>query len=851
MLVAGLHAQTTNIFFTASNGREMRSYDTTFQGSGPVWQARVTMPVDHDLKTDSTTALVMIVGLGEVGNNWANLVKDGWHYWLTNGWTGAVSLPNGVHNPILITLQPASAWPNAATLDVKVNQIYARYKITRGIPGVKKCGFHASGLSMGGWAWNNYVMSDAIGGPYTYSSKIASIFESCGANPNANTPYPDRLDNFAIGGNKGFGGNLLGYEQQFDGRDILNRVNRMNSNHSGSYYIRTNFGDGGHNNFNAHYDPSRTNWTTGSSNVIGTTPSGGISLSVAQWQLLQGDTVLPAATAPDAVILNPISDFSRVYSYATNPPFSITATVNQGSVTSWSWSQTAGPASLTLSNTTTATVTASNITVAGYYTFQVTGTGAGGSDTKTVTVQIRDLMQKNVNPCRAGGGIKFTLGNTLISGVVTTTQIYAPYITRDNILGQKPLGGDTILIPANPTGIPWQLITYGDVGGGPGCPITVMSDSTTVIGATSGAVRIATQDSNVVAYTVFDGLANRLTKGEVYGWRYDRSGYADEPNSIGFNANLVHDFTLRGFVVRNAGVGVMIKKNSDSSNPYSIYDNFRLKNITIHDGLVENIHGEGFYLGHTDVAGNSQAGNNGPTITGDSLKAFRLIINKTEWDGFQLSNFGRGADLNNIVAWRTGTINQSSQQWSIFIGGNTSGKLYNSVAFNGTGPLGTLGKGTVDIYDNYVDSVNNGLANADGIYVSMSTTGMPTPVDSLQANVYNNIIGSNTRHSVFFANTSGAMKGGRIENNITTKSGGTFSSSVTAGGGTAITGNSINTGLDLPGALGARPEYQVYNLLRSRPAGTLISFFDVEVPVINLSKPVGIKKGHRLKVKSN
>lgn len=846
-----LFAQTTNIYFTASNGRAMRTYDTTFQGSGPTWNAKVTMPVDHDSKLDSTSALIGTVGLGEVGNNWDNLLVSGWHYWLNNGWDGTVSLPNGVHNPIIITLQPSSAWPAESITTVKLFQILNRYKIKRGVPDVKKGAVHVSGLSMGGWTWTTYVTGDASA-PYPYARIISSIFESAGASPAGdNPPYPDLFDRFAIYGNAGFGGNLLGFEQQNDGRAILARVNRMNSNHEGSFYIRTNFGTGGHTNFNDHFNPFRTDWTTGSPNVIGTTPSGGIAWSAAQWQLLQGDTVLPVSTNPGDVILNPISDFTHIFSHTSTPSFNITATVNQGTVATWLWEQETGPF-LTLSGSGTSTVTVSNITTAGYYTFRVTGWSAGATSqsSRTVTVWVRDLMQKNVNPCRAGGGLKFTIGATVSGSKVTTTQIYMPYINRDNDLGTTPLGGDTLLIVANPNGPTWQGITLGDFGGGPGCPIVVMADSVVKIGATSGYLRLGTQDSNVVAHVHLNGLANRAKKGVVYGFQYDRGSFANEPNAIAFNNNLVHHLEIDGVSVINAGVGIMVKKNSSQSNPFTLWDNFRLKDIKIHDVYMYRINGEGCYLGHTDIAGDQQAGNDGRTVVGDGLEVYRTIYDSVSWDALQVSNWGYGVKVHHNVSNRSGTSNTSSQQWSIFIGGNTQGELYDNIAINGTGPFGTLGKGNTKVYNNLVDSSNNGLGTSDGIYVHMSTSGQFTPVDSLRVEVYNNTIGRNSRHAVNVNDINGSIKSTRIQYNTSTQSSNnTFTSNVP---GATISGNTVNPSYNYDVEWGNHSAYKVYKLMRSRPPGYLTSFFDLDGPVPPPTvKPIGLNKGHRIKFKSN
>jgi len=825
--------------FNAADGTAKIRYDTTFAG----WNARVLRRADQYYNTDSVEVLIDVCGLGEVGTDTGRLNDNGYGYWISNGrWDGQVTLDGKNYHPVIVVLQPSSAWPSETTTDSRIDAILGRWKI-------KKRAVHVSGLSMGGWTWTTYVTGDA-GSPYTRAFKITSVVESGGVKPDDNSPYPNRFDNFSTYGARGTGGKLLSFEQRLDGRDALTRVNRMNTIESGSHYIQTNFGSEGHSNFNDHYNPSTTNWTTSYAEVTSTTPAGGISYSMAQWQLLQGDTTtnwLPG----ESVIANAGSDQTYAYNQAGDGvTFSVAAASSnsEGTVT-YSWAAISGnPSSTTVTNPTDSATTITGANVSGYYQYELTVTADNGSDKDTVVIWLRDWMQKNVNPCREGTKQKFTI-TTAISGV-DATSIYLPYITRDNKFGVTPLGGDSIVIPRNPNnGGVWEGITIGDFGGSQGCPVVVASDSITTF---IDYFRAGTLDSNFVVHTKIDGLANRLTKGVVYGFQYEDQG-VNNPDGIAFNANYTHHLEINGMSVINTGVGIFIKKNSDSTKVSTLYDNFRFQNININNIYLHRINGEGTYIGHTDIAGNLQAGNDGPTIAGDTLQMSYIIADSTFWDGLQTSNVAFGVTtMKHIVTNRTGTGDVGAQQFAGFLGGGTSnGSIDSSVFVNGTGAVGMLGKGTSYLRYCIIDSIYTSDNSADGVYASMSVGGLPTPLDSAINIIENNIISRPQRYAVNVANNSGANKGDTIRNNQfvhATKSVAQLINDVAAG---YDTGNTVVTAMDLDTcSLSTMPAYRVYSeLLRVQPSGTKISFFDLEEPEEPAQPPRGFKlRGIRLKL---
>lgn len=818
------------------------TYDTTITGSGTslVWNARITRTADYWQRTDSVAAFIYIDGTGGAGSDASKNNDHGPHSYIQGGWDTEVELPSGFVYPMVITLQPLALWPAPSLVNPKVDALLGRFRI-------KRRAVHVQGFSMGGHTWLRYITQDAVGGPYTYASKITTLFDSRGAKPSSTemNPYPGRLNNFAIGGALGRGGNIIGIEQFNDqSRDVDTRVIQMNSNHPGSYYIRTTYGSGGHNDLpDAPFDPDETfpasnpEISTSTGSLV---PAGGIDLSVYQWALLAGDTTgltnsdggSPPTNSPP--VANAGSDISITLPTTNTSVSGSASTDGDGTIVSYAWSFVSGPATPVITTPTTVGSTITGLTVAGTYTLQLLVTdddGATNTDNVSIVVNpatggggTRDYMLKNVTASRPGGGLKFHLGNTVQTGVTTTT-ISVQYIQRDNYFGQQLMGGDTIVLHANPNnGGIWNNVELGDFGGNATDKIVVMTDSVFKYGSTGGFFRIGIRDSNMVCFVKFDGLANRVSKGVVYGFQYDRAAAANDENAIGVVSNLFHHIEICGWSVINAGVGFFMKKNSSTTNPFAMHANITFRNVKLHDIYLHRINGEGFYIGHTDIAGTTQAGNDGPTIAGDSLEIYRVVIDSTEWDGIQVSNFGYNCSIHDIVTYRTGTANQSSQQWSIFIGGNTQGKIYNCVAVNGTGPLGILGKGSCEIYNCFIDSVDNGGTNADAIYVSQSNTGVPLPIDPLIVNTHNNVTRNANRNDVFHANTTGTMQPGFIANNIHVGSGGAYTSNASD----AIGFNVSSPSYDVQANLDGSDAGQTYQLVRSNPFGTKVSFFDIE-----------------------
>jgi hypothetical protein len=834
----------------------MVTYDTTIAGRFYV----VTMPDDWWSRSDSTSGYVYLHGMGEVyrsdssdAYNRGVLSNYFAHRFIRQlgTWDGKVTLGNGVHRPVHISFQrlPGDASGNMRPWALKpiVDMIKARWRI-------KDDAIFAVEGSQGGWVGAVGQSYKPTANDYSYYNMFTAQVNIDGVVPsdtyNSTLPYPQRYGHMAQ-----YGAKILAFQQfNDDSRKSDVWIKNMNDSVPGSgRYIITNINGGNHYGaVNVICDPTQRNWTASNASLVAS-KSGRVMASnyiaggqnIYEWLLRQGDTTL--STDPTPLVANAGVDFSVPYSQnGLQSPFQLSGTISAGTP---SWTFISGPMTPTITNSATLTPTITGNFLPGYYRFRLTATD-GTTATDDVIVWVRDWMQKNVMPCRPGGGIKHVIGNAINGSYVTTSVINMQYINRDNLIGSAfggVMGGDTIAIARNPNnGGKWQYIEMGDFGGNSACKVNIQPlDTVTSIAGTTSYFRLGIRDSNIVAHVKVDGLALR-SKGITYGFELDNSAYGYTPANYLISANNYHDVELCGLYGSDLDVGLFMKANSDSSKVFKIYDHFRMNNLWVHDIMLKRIHGEGLYLGHTDIAGNIQTGNKGPTIIGDNILIERVIIDSTGWDGVQVSNFGYNAVLRDIVVYRTGQTNQSSQQHSILLGGNTQGRIYNSVAVNGTGSMAMLGKGTSYIYNNFIDSVNNGLSNADAIYVQQSNSGVPQPWDSLQVFTYNNITRRHNRYGVFHANNASgnSMKKGAIRNNIWMGVQG-----VATNAGDTLENNVNNTSYDYDAALINHDAYQVYKLLRANP-GSKVSFFDLdtEVPPVDPVQPVlRIPKGRRIR----
>ncbi|MBS1738509.1 MAG: tandem-95 repeat protein, partial [Bacteroidetes bacterium] len=368
-------------FFFAN---QMKAQQTLEKIDG--WNAYVHLPDDY-YQTGSATypVIIFLPGIGEIGTNAPDVIQNGPGHFIASGDKMQFVINGQTVKPIVISLQPVSAWPTAPTVNTKIDSIVKRYRVDLNR-------IHLTGLSMGGWSIENYVDG------YTplYTNRIASMVAMSAPGPdNGNS----NMSQFAQGGGKwwGFEG-TLDYRKMDEIRDAMNNAVPG----SARYYNYV----GGHCCWNTWYDPS---WKDTDGESIYT------------WMLKQsrgGQTNQnPIVNAgSDVTITLPVSTVS-LNGVASDP---------DGTIVSYQWTKLSGPTGGTFSAANSANTDVTGLTQ-GVYQFQLKVTDNGGA-TAQATVKVTVNAAANIPPTVSAGS------NQTITLPVSTVTLTGTASDSDGII---------------------------------------------------------------------------------------------------------------------------------------------------------------------------------------------------------------------------------------------------------------------------------------------------------------------------------------------------------------------------------------------------------------------------------
>lgn len=307
------------------------------------WNAYVHLPDEYNDSLQKTYPLICYIpGLGEVGTDASKLLVYGPSKYIAEGHSMQFMVNGKLVKPIVISLQPSAAWPNAYTINKKIDSLFARFRIDQQRVNV-------TGLSMGGWSWNNYV----DGYSPAYTNRITSIV-SLGALAPDNTI--SNMRHFALAGGKiwGFEGN-----QDLRGMEVIRDT--MNKYVPAS--VRYTIYIGGHCCWNTFYNPT---WIENGESIY-------------TWMLKQKK---PALTTP----IPPQADAGSDEMLPTVLPSIILDGIGNdpvGLAISFNWKKLSGPDAGSITNTAASKTTVSNLILGTYaFEFKVTNSlGLDGLDT--------------------------------------------------------------------------------------------------------------------------------------------------------------------------------------------------------------------------------------------------------------------------------------------------------------------------------------------------------------------------------------------------------------------------------------------------------------------------------------
>lgn len=280
-----------------------KSFSQQFLTTIDGWNAYVHLPADYDRTSMQYPLICFIPGTGECGTSAAKLLAYGPSKFIAEGNTMTFTVNGKTETPIVISLQPVALWPSASTLNRKLDSIMARYRVDRQR-------VHVTGLSMGGWSWDNFVDNYSP----AYTSRITSIVSLSAPEPD-NTVSNMRF--YALGGGTAwfFEGN-----QDLRGNDKIRDT--MNAHVPGS--ARYTLYAGGHCCWNTFYNPS---WMENGESIY-------------TWMLKQRKTLISGPLPPEA---DAGDDFGSPIILST---FGLRGYGNDpnGLPVTFSWSKVAGPA---------------------------------------------------------------------------------------------------------------------------------------------------------------------------------------------------------------------------------------------------------------------------------------------------------------------------------------------------------------------------------------------------------------------------------------------------------------------------------------------------------------------------
>lgn len=618
------------------------------------------LPSDYDQSTDHYPVLIFLHGAGERGNGTSDLSrvkKNGPPKYIENDHPMSFTVDGREQSLIVVSPQLRSdynSWPGFY-VDLVVEHVKKTYR-------VDKDRIYLTGLSMGGGATWNYVSDKA-----EYAKKIAAIVPVCGHQSYNASKVGNIADNnvavWALHGDAD-SNTPLRYSQDW--------VNGINNSASSQLAKLTVYSGASHS--GAWQRGYKTGHEYHNPNIY-------------EWLLQQRRGTAPAPTPSPAPPANqpPVAKAGAdVTVQLPTQQVVLNGSASQdadGTLTSHTWKQVGGNTSISLSNLNNQALTVANLQE-GEYSFELQVTdNQGATDTDQVLVVVAAAPAP---PAPAPS----PSDNCNCDHTITAAK---PYVNGQN-LGVKP--GDVICIQAGD----YPYLNLFNFEG--------TSEQPLLFKNCGGQVRIGGPDSNygIVMnnnrHFRFTGTGDSSHK---YGFKVDgQTKYLSSGFAIATKSS---DFEIDHLEITKVKAGVLAKTNP-SCDPATWNGSYVMRNVKFHDFYIHNIEGEGFYIGHTSLKVNVTCDGTIQEVVPHDIEHIRVydnVLEHTGWDGIQVSRASKDCQIYNNRVYDYGTVNMSSQQAGIIVGGESTGKVYNNWVEKGTGSgIQVFGTGEINVYNNVV-----------------------------------------------------------------------------------------------------------------------------------------------------
>jgi len=505
------------IFIFSYSSAQSQQFLTKISG----WNAYVHLPDDYNSNPTAKYPLIVFwPGVGEVGTDASKLLVNGPSRFISQGWNGQVTVGGKVEKPIIISLQPATAWPQLYIINEKLDSIEKRWRVDANR-------IYFTGLSHGGWITNCMVSQSE-----EKSKKLAATVAMSAVIP----VYPySQFNWFAQNGGKTW---QLEGNSDLRGNDKIIQV--MNNTVTGS--ARYTVYNGGHCCWNTYYNPQ---WRENGESIY-------------EWMLKHSRNATqsnpPAPVEPPANKLPVVNAGTNQTIILPNNQVTFTATANDsdGSIATYQWSKIAGPSTFQLSGATTNKLSATTL-VAGTYSFRLAVTdNVGGTAADTVSVVVLPAPPSSPAP--------ESPTNSNCKGKRFTLQPGPFYI---NLAG-KVFAGDTIVVPAGDYG----FIELSGLDGTAECPIVIINQG--------GQAKFEAFNFGYPAHHV--KMIGTGAKGVPYGFRMANKS----TKYWGMHLKCEGPLEVGNVEITNANMGIQLKDDFPPQG-FPGHFGFVLHNLYIHD----------------------------------------------------------------------------------------------------------------------------------------------------------------------------------------------------------------------------------------------------------------------------